>query len=120
MLQLIEEKTYTFVHISLPEHYLVLEVGEHCLLSPKVLKSTIDEEIVFPYHSFDENVATVNEDGEVTVVGKGIAQITVMTQTGDYDICFVNSLGSDIFNMCRQSIAGLKSIEVDTKDKVKE
>ena len=114
------ENTGRFVHISLPEHYLVLEVGEHCLLSPKVLKSTIDEEIVFSYHSFDENVATVNEDGEVTVVGKGIAQITVMTQTGDYDICFVNSSGSDIFNMCRQSIAGLKSIEVDTKDKVKE
>ena len=49
-----------------------------------------------------------------------IAQIAVMTQTGDYDICFVNSSGSEVFNMCRQSIAGLKSIEVDTKDKVKE
>ena len=113
------ENTGRFIHISLPEHYFILEVGEHCLLSPKVLKNTIDEEIVFSYHSFDENVATVNETGEVTIVGKGIAQIAVMTQTGDYDICFVNSSGSEVFNMCRQSIAGLKS-EADTKDKVKE
>ena len=98
------EDTGHFIHISLPEHYMELAAGAEYTLAPTVIKNTTSEKAIYSFSSSNEDVAEVNSHGVVTVKDRGIAQLTVMTQTGDYDICFLNSTGEEIINLSRFDI----------------
>ena len=85
------ESTGRFIQISLPEHYKMLPVGSAYCLKPEVIRNTGRENVQYSFFSSDEEIAVVDSEGVVTVNGEGTVQLTVMTQTGDYDLCFLNS-----------------------------
>ena len=98
------ERTGNFIQISLPEHYLMLPVGETCVLKPEVLCNTGRHEVCYTFYSSDERIASVDTEGVVTVKEKGVVQLAVMTQTGDYDLCFLNSTGQIVVDLMREEL----------------
>ena len=95
------EDTGHFIHFSLPDHYIELSPGAKYTLAPSVIKNATDKKAIYSFFSSNEDVAEVNSCGIVTVKDRGIVQLTVMTQTGDYDICFLNSTGEEVINLTR-------------------
>jgi len=68
--------------------YTLLDVGETVQLFPTVLPVSADRRLV--YQSNDTSVATVEQNGLVTAVGKGEAEIKVISEIGRYsDTCRV-------------------------------
>jgi len=60
--------------------YTLLDVGETVQLFPTVLPVSADRRLV--YQSNDTSVATVEQNGLVTAVGKGEAEIKVISEIG--------------------------------------
>ena len=108
------ESTGSFIHISLSEHYLMLPVGETYVLKPEVILNTEKDEVRYTFFSSNERIASVDTEGVVTVIGEGIVQLTVMTQTGDYDLCFLNSTGQIIVDLTREELPFSAIMEAST------
>ncbi len=66
--------------ISLPSALSVVE-GDETVISVVTFPKEADEKLI--YASSDENVVTVDEDGHITAVAAGEAQITVSGETGN-------------------------------------
>ncbi len=75
--------------VSLDKHDLTLTLGDNHYLNPTVSPWNATDPSV-TWASDNETVATVDENGQVTAVGKGTATITVTTNDGHYtDTCEV-------------------------------
>lgn len=91
-----------FVRVQLPQHLRAAEPGERFSLSPVVRCQGCDVEPLIRFSSADERVASVTPEGTVTVHGRGVTQIRAMTQTGDFDLCFVDSRKETNGTLCRE------------------
>ncbi len=90
-----------YMRIQFAEHYIASEVGSEYTLKPKIVFNNGKQSPTFRWYSTDKTVAEVSAAGEVKVLSPGLAQIIVMSQTGDYDFCQVNSTGCDEITMHR-------------------
>lgn len=91
-----------FMRVLLPQHLRTAEPGERFLLSPVVRRQNCDVEPQIRFSSGEERIASVTPDGYVTVHERGVTQIRAMTQTGDYDLCFVDSRNESNGTLCRE------------------
>ena len=92
----------------------MLPVGETYVLKPEVILNTEKDEVRYTFFSSNERIASVDTEGVVTVIGEGIVQLTVMTQTGDYDLCFLNSTGQIIVDLTREELPFSAIMEAST------
>ena len=83
------------MRVLLPEHIHRAQPGDRFILTPEVIDQNCDVVPRMSFLSADEQIASVDQDGCVTVHAQGFTQIEVLTQTGDYDICFVDSRESE-------------------------
>ncbi len=83
------------IDISIKEKYRSLQLGEKLKLNAEISGSNIDAIPEIRWSSSNESVATVDQNGVVTAVSMGEAQIKAETQTGNFDVC---SLGCGYYN----------------------
>ena len=76
------------VNVELNITALSLNPGDQSRLSAAVIPDYADD-LCVGWHSDDENVATVDEDGLVTALSPGHCQITCTDSAGHADICQV-------------------------------
>ena len=92
----------------------MIPVGGTCVLKPEVLSNTGKHEVRYTFFSSNERIASIDTEGVVTVKGEGIVQLAVMTQTGDYDLCFLNSTGQIIVDLKRDELPFSAIMEAST------
>lgn len=80
-----------FMRVTLPEHYRPAQPGDRFRLSPAVIAQNTGEAPRFRFGSSDQRIATVSPEGWVTVHAQGLVQLEVTTQTGDYDLCYLDA-----------------------------
>ncbi len=86
--------------ITLPET-LTLRAGRTETLIPSIIPYDAANKNV-SWASSDSSVATVEENGTVTAVSEGTAEITVVTEDGSYEaVCVVTVVGMDYVSMPR-------------------
>lgn len=84
-----------FAKVELPFHLKRVKAKDEFKLDPIISCKKSDCETRVSYVSENEEIATVDENGLVKVHAPGFTQIEVITDSGDYDICYVDSRGMD-------------------------
>ena len=86
----------TFVSHLTIDSVTVKETTESIKVNKKIVSLGVAEKLTLSasaeterWYSSDENIATVDSDGNVTAVKKGVAQITVIGKNGETDTCNV-------------------------------
>ncbi len=107
MISLLEQEfaKKTYMRIQFSSHYISAKVGSEFTLEAKLSFTNCKEPPIYKWYSTDKTVADVNAEGVVTVMSSGLTQIIVMTQTGDYDFCQLNSTGCDEITMHRPNMS---------------
>lgn len=90
-----------FMRVSFPGNYIVIPAGTTFKLEVQTLFNNTKEPPRLSFFSLNPEIATVDNEGKITVCGKGVAQIEVYTQTGDYDLLFINSTGEEYVELKR-------------------
>ena len=98
------------MRVTLDRHLLKAGIGDRLLLLPRAVFNNTGEEPRFRFRSLNPEVAAVDGQGRVTVLQPGLAQIEVLSQTGDYDLACVNACGSDVVNISRPPGVGAISV----------
>lgn len=99
-----------FMRVTLDRHLLKAGIGDRFPLLPHAVFSSTGEAPRFRFRSLNPEVAAVDGQGLVTVLQPGVAQIEVLSQTGDYDLACVNASGSDLVNISRPTGVGASSV----------
>ena len=101
-----------FMRITLDRHYLKAGAGDCFPLRPYAVFNSTGEELRFRFRSLNPDVAAADAQGLVSVRQPGIAQIEIMSQTGDYDLLCINACDTDLVNIGRPfGIGGIPSEE---------
>lgn len=87
------EANHDYIRIKLSKNYMEIAPGEYFKLDAVILRNQPEIQAELKIISSDPNVAEVLDDGLIHVISKGTATITVMSETGDYDCCYLNSTG---------------------------
>lgn len=82
-----------FTRVELVSHLKRVNVEDEFKLDPIVSCKNSDCNVRPVFISENEEIATVDENGFVKVQAPGFTQIEVITSSGDYDICYVDSSG---------------------------
>ena len=82
----VTDEFYNDKTVSLDDNYVSLQVGDTYQLNAVI--SSNNQENVMQWKSNNVGVAVVDENGKITIVGKGYAEITASCGDG-YDICKV-------------------------------
>ncbi|WP_099467580.1 Ig-like domain-containing protein [Konateibacter massiliensis] len=98
--------------ITLSQTSLTLKVGETAALSATVIPENAKDKSV-TWTTSDAAVATVDENGKVTVIGAGEATITAATVDGNKATCSVTVM-SNVSDVAEETIS-VTSIMIDTK-----
>ncbi len=93
-----------FMRLTAEDHLIRAGVGEEITLRPRILFSNAREEPVYRYVSLNPEVAEADENGHIRVLDRGIAQIGITVQTGDYDLVCVNACGGDRIRVERREM----------------
>lgn len=80
-----------FAKIELPFHIKRVHANDEFKLEPTINNVLLNQEIKYTFVSENESVASVDNSGHVKVHAPGFTQIEVITNTGDYDICYIDS-----------------------------
>ena len=75
-------------NVTLNSHNETIEIDEELQLSATVLPANADDPTL-TWESSDENVASVSDDGLVTGISEGIAEIRAISINEIYDTCFI-------------------------------
>jgi len=90
-----------FMRVTLDRHLLKAGAGDRLPLLPRAVFNNTGEAPRFRFRSLNPEVAAVDGQGLVTVLQPGLAQIEILSQTGDYDLACVNACGSDFVSVSR-------------------
>lgn len=101
-----------FMRITLDRHFLKAGAGDCFPLHPFAVFNSAGEDPCFRFRSLNPDVAAVDDQGLVSVRRPGLAQLEISSQTGDYDLLFVNACDTDLVNIGRPSgVGGIPSEE---------
>lgn len=78
------------IDISVDTRFKSVQIGEKIQVNTNIENSNISEAPQIKWTSSNPKVATVDQNGVVTGVSMGEAQIKAETQTGNFDICSVS------------------------------
>lgn len=78
------------INISVDTRFKSVQIGEKIQVKANIEYSSISENPQIKWTSSNTQVATVDQNGVVTGVSMGEAQIKAETQTGNFDICSVS------------------------------
>ena len=90
------EAEHDYVRIRLSHNYKKLSPGESYQLRATVLRNQPGTVPKLKIFSSDPTVAEVLEDGRIRVLKKGTATVTVRSETGDSDRCYLNATGTTL------------------------
>ena len=98
------------MRVTLDRHLLKAGAGDCLPLLPRTVFNNTGEAPRFRFRSLNPEVAAVDGQGLVTVLQPGLAQIEILSQTGDYDLACVNACGSDFVSVSRPRGVGAISV----------
>ena len=81
------ENLSDYIDISLDSKYKSVQIGEKIQLTAEVAGSNTDVAHKIKWSSSNTNIATVDENGVVTAVSMGEAQIKAETEMGSFAVC---------------------------------
>lgn len=90
-----------FMRVGFSGHYIPVPVGTTVRVPVQTLFNNTSETPHLHFSSGDPKIASVDETGTITVCGKGVARISLVTQTGDYDMLYIDSTGSKFTELKR-------------------
>ena len=89
------------MRVRFSNHYLTVPVGTVVRPTVQTLFNNTSETPCLNYSVENPETASVDEQGAITVCGKGVTCVSIATQTGDYDMLYVNSTGSEFVELRR-------------------